>query len=103
MHSVNRRIFVAAVIVGAMNGVVMVVAVLRDLIFAYRFGTGEIVDAFLMGLLVPTMAVQLVGVSLATAVVPEMVRLRGAVRHNFADALASSTAFVALGLLLLLT
>jgi putative peptidoglycan lipid II flippase len=96
MHSVNRRIFAAAVTVGAMNGIAMVVAVLRDLIFAYRFGTGEIVDAFLMGLLVPTMAVQVVGASLGLAIVPEVIRLHGRSDRAEADALSSSTTMIGL-------
>ena len=103
MQTVNRSIFAAAVTVGAMNGIVMVVAVLRDLIFAYRFGTGAIVDAFLMGLLIPTIAVQLVGVSLGLAIVPELIRLRGHASRAEADSLSCSTAAIGLGLLLLLT
>lgn len=86
-----------------MNGIVMVVAVLRDLIFAYRFGTGAIVDAFLMGLLVPTMAVQVVGASFSSAIVPEIIRLRVGPRRDIADALASTTGLIGIGLLLLLT
>jgi putative peptidoglycan lipid II flippase len=101
MPTVNRRIFAAAVMVGAMNGIVMAVAVLRDLIFAYRFGTGEIIDAFLMGLLVPTMAVQLVGISLSLAIVPEIISLRG--HRAAADSLSSSTTMIGLGLLFLLS
>jgi putative peptidoglycan lipid II flippase len=103
MPSINRRILNAAVMVGAMNGLVMLVAVLRDLIFAYRFGTGEIVDAFLMGLLVPSMAVQLIGVSLGLAMVPEMIRLRGGNDRAEADALSSSAAIVGLGVLVLVS
>jgi putative peptidoglycan lipid II flippase len=101
--TINRRIFATAVTVGAMNGVVMVVAVLRDLIFAYRFGTGEIVDAFLMGLLVPTMAVQVVGTSLGLAIVPEVIRLHGHSDRAESDSLSSSTTIIGLGLLLSLS
>lgn len=103
MPTVNRRIFAAVLIVGAMNAIVMAIAVLRDLIFAYRFGTGEIVDAFLMGLLVPTMAVQVVGVSLGSAIVPEIVRLRFGSRRDLANAVASMTGLIGLGLLVVLT
>jgi putative peptidoglycan lipid II flippase len=103
MSSINRRIFTAALMVGAMNAVVMLVAVMRDLIFAYRFGTGEIVDAFLMGLLVPTMAVQLIGVSLGLAIVPEIIRLRGRDDRAEADALSSSTAIIGLVVLVALS
>ena len=101
MPTVNRRIFAAAVTVGAMNGIVMVVAVLRDLVFAYRFGTGAIIDAFLMGLLVPSMAVQLIGSSLSLAIVPEIIRLRS--NRAAADSLSSSTTMIGLALLCLIS
>jgi putative peptidoglycan lipid II flippase len=103
MYNVNRRIFAATITVGAMNAIVLVVAVLRDLIFAYRFGTGAIVDAFLMGLMIPTMAVQLIAVSLGLAIVPEVVRLRRDVARAEADSLSCSTALIALALLFVLT
>jgi putative peptidoglycan lipid II flippase len=101
MQSVNRRIFAVAVTVGILNGIVMAVAVLRDLIFAYRFGTGEIIDAFLMGLLVPTMAVQLIGASLSLAIVPEMVRLKGEPDRAKIGEFSSAAVGIGLGVLLL--
>ena len=101
--TVNRRIFSAAVMVGTMNGIVMVVAVFRDLVFAYRFGTGAIVDAFLMGLLVPTMAVQVIAVSLSLAMVPEVIRLHGQADCAEANSFSSSAIIIGLGFLLLLT
>ena len=86
-----------------MNGIVMVVAVFRDLVFAYRFGTGAIVDAFLMGLLVPTMAVQVIAVSLSLAMVPEVIRLHGQADCSEENSFSSSAIIVGLGFLLLLT
>jgi putative peptidoglycan lipid II flippase len=103
MPTVNRRILAAAITVGTMNGIVMIVAVLRDLVFAYRFGTGAIVDAFLMGLLVPTMAVQIIGGSLGLAIVPEVIRLHGSSDRAEADLLSSSTTLIGLALLLSLS
>jgi putative peptidoglycan lipid II flippase len=103
MQNVNRRIFAAAVTVGTMNAIVMLVAVLRDLIFAYRFGTGAMVDAFLMALMIPTMAVQLIAVSLALAIVPEVIRLRGHAAGHEADSLSCSMALIGLVLLFILS
>jgi len=101
MQSVNRRIFAIAAIVGSLNAIVLAVSILRDMIFAYRFGTGEIIDAFLMGLLVPTMIIQLIGASLSTAIVPEMIRLKAEVHHKKIDEFSSTMLGIGLGLLLL--
>lgn len=101
MQSVNHRIFAVATTVGLLNAIVLAVSVLRDMIFAYRFGTGEIIDAFLMGLLVPTMTIQLIGASLSTAIVPEMVRLKAEAHRENIDEFSSTTVGIGLGLLLL--
>ena len=103
MQSVSRRILSAALMVGSLNGVVMIVSVVRDLAFAYRFGTGEIVDAFLIGLLIPTLTVQLIAGSLSLALIPEMLRASGGGEHTEAADLSSSVAALALGLLCLVT
>ena len=103
MQSVSRRILSAALMVGSLNGVVMIVSVVRDLAFAYRFGTGEIVDAFLIGLLIPTLTVQLIAGSLSIALVPEMLRALGDGEHTEAADLSSSVAAIAVGLLCLVT
>ena len=103
MQSVSRRIFSAALMVGSLNGVVMIVSVVRDLAFAYRFGTGEIVDAFLIGLLIPTLTIQLIAGSLSIALVPEMLRALGNGEHTEAADLSSSVAAIAVGLLCLVT
>lgn len=101
MHSVSRRILSAALTVGSLNGVVMIVSIVRDLAFAYRFGTGEVADAFLMGLLIPSLAVQLIAGSLSIALIPEMMRTWGEGEPEGAAGLSSSVAALALGLLCL--
>jgi putative peptidoglycan lipid II flippase len=103
MQSVSRRILSAALMVGSLNGVVMIVSVVRDLAFAYRFGTGEIVDAFLIGLLVPNLTVQLIAGSLSFALIPELLRTSGDGEHTEVAKLSSSVAALALGLLFLVT
>src|SRR3954449_5341534 len=103
MQPVSRRILSAALMVGSLNGVVMIVSVVRDLAFAYRFGTGEIVDAFLIGLLIPTLTVQLLAGSLSIAVVPELLRTLGDDEQTEAADLSSCVAAIALGLLCLVT
>lgn len=99
MSTLSRKIFTTLLIVGATNGVVLGITVFRDLILAYRFGTGEIIDSFLMGLVVPTMVVQLIGVSMGLAIVPEFIRLRGHSDHGAPDSLSSSATLAGLILL----
>lgn len=71
-----RAIFAAGVTVGVMTAFVLVATVIRDLVIAYRFGIGDVVDAFFMALLLPGIAVQVIAVSLATAAVPQLIRLQ---------------------------
>ncbi|KWV52108.1 hypothetical protein AS156_11105 [Bradyrhizobium macuxiense] len=86
-----------------MNAVVMLVNIGRDLSLAYRFGTGEIVDAFLLGMLIPTLAVQLIAGSLSVALIPEMLRLSGDNDRSAVAELTASIATLTLGLLFLVT
>lgn len=95
----NNRIFSAAMIVGSLNAVVMAIILLRDQAFAYRFGTGEITDAFLIGLLVPAMAIQLIAVSLSIALVPAIIQAQN--RSDRAGVIELASGATAIGLALL--
>ena len=44
--SVNRRILGAALTVGGLSVVVKATATAKELMVAYRFGTGDAIDAF---------------------------------------------------------
>jgi putative peptidoglycan lipid II flippase len=93
--SVNRRILAAALTVGGFSMLVKITATVKELAVAYRFGTGDAVDAFLIAFLVPQLVVNVVAGSVAPAFTPVYIEVReiegaGAARGLFASATAAS-------------
>ncbi len=61
--SVNRRILAALLTVGGLSVVVKAAATFKELAVAYRFGTGDAVDAFLIAFLVPSLVINIASTS----------------------------------------
>jgi putative peptidoglycan lipid II flippase len=74
--STNRRILGATAIVGVLSLVGRAASVAKDLAVAYRFGTGDDLDAFLIALVLPTFAINVVASSLNSAFVPILIEVR---------------------------
>ncbi|MEH1853783.1 MAG: murein biosynthesis integral membrane protein MurJ [Nostoc sp.] len=74
--SVNRRIFGAAITVAIGTALVKGVAVVKELVVAWKFGTGDALDAFLIALLVPSFIVNVVANSFNAALIPTYIRVR---------------------------
>ncbi|MEH1770974.1 MAG: murein biosynthesis integral membrane protein MurJ [Nostoc sp.] len=74
--SVNRRIFGAAITVAIGTALVKGVAVVKELVVACKFGTGDALDAFLIALLVPSFIVNVVANSFNAALIPTYIRVR---------------------------
>lgn len=72
----NRRIFGAALVVGLLTLVARSGHVARDLVLAAWFGTGHVVDAFLIALLTPLLLVNIVAASFNIAFIPAFIRRR---------------------------
>jgi len=68
--SVNRRIFVAILTIGAFTILVKGCAVLKELISAFQFGTGRELDALLIAWALPAFFINVLGGSLQAALVP---------------------------------
>lgn len=68
--SVNRRIFMAALSVGGFTLLVKGIAVFKELVSAYQFGTGRELDALLIAWALPTFFINVLGGSLQAALVP---------------------------------
>src|SRR5258708_7130676 len=106
--SVNRRIFAAALTVGGLAIVVKLVSTSKELAVAYRFGTGDAVDAFLIAILIPQLVVNVVAGSLPPAFTPVYIQVRenegpAAARRLVGSAVAASSVLALLvGLALLL-
>jgi putative peptidoglycan lipid II flippase len=74
--SVNRRIFRAAVWVGAMGTLVKIVATFKEIVVAGVYGRSDAMDAFLAAVLIPNLLVNLISESMNQALVPTLVRVR---------------------------
>ena len=74
--SVNREILSATVAVGGMTAIVHVATAAKDIIIAYQFGTSDVLDAFLIAVLLPSFAVSIVAGSFASAFIPAYISLQ---------------------------
>lgn len=100
--SANRSIFAAAGLVGMLTFVVKLLAMAKDLILAYRFGTNDQLDAFLAAFALPALAVTVFAESLNAAYLATYVRVRERQGEEAATRLLETCASLAVGLLLVL-
>jgi putative peptidoglycan lipid II flippase len=101
--SVNRKIFGAAITVAILTAFVKVAAVIKELVVAWRFGTGDAVDAFLIALLVPAFIINVVAGSFNAALIPTYIQVREKQGVYSAQQLFSGTMIWGLGLLAITT
>ncbi len=73
--SIQRNILSAAAIVGLFTILSQLGGFAKELTVAAWFGTGDALDAFLIGLLVPTFAVNIIAGSLAASFLPTFVKV----------------------------
>jgi putative peptidoglycan lipid II flippase len=74
--STNRRIFAAVVTIASLTAVTRVAAVGKELVVAWRFGTGDTLEAYLMAYLIPTLGVTVLASSLNVSLIPIYIRVR---------------------------
>ncbi|HEX6032817.1 MAG TPA: lipid II flippase MurJ [Anaerolineales bacterium] len=74
--SIHRRILGATLIVAVFTGVAKVVFFSKELVVAWRFGTTDLLDAFLIAYVVPSFAINLIAGSINAAVMPTYVQAR---------------------------
>lgn len=74
--SVNRQIFGAAIAVGTGTALVKGSAVIKELVVAWKFGTGDSLDAFLIALLVPSFIINVIAGSVPAALIPTYIQVR---------------------------
>lgn len=98
--SINRQIFAASVIVVLLTGLVKFASVGKELVIAWRFGTGNELDAFLMALVVPAFVINVVAGSFKSALIPEYIKVREQQGSEAAQQLLSGITVWALGLLI---
>nr|WP_242037218.1 lipid II flippase MurJ [Coleofasciculus sp. FACHB-125] len=101
--STNRQIFGAAVTVALMTALVKVAAAGKELVVAWKFGTGDELDAFLIALLVPSFIINVVAGSFNAALIPTYIQVREKEGVEAAQKLFSGVIVWSLGLLLITT
>jgi putative peptidoglycan lipid II flippase len=75
-RSPNRRILGAAATIGILTVVAKVASLGKDTAIAYTFGTTDAMDAFLIGLVLPTYAINVVASSLNAAFISVLIEHR---------------------------
>jgi putative peptidoglycan lipid II flippase len=101
--SINRQIFGAAAIVGLSTILVKVLTVSKELVVAWRFGTGDELDAFLIALVVPSFIINVVAGSFNVALIPTYVKVREQQGRIASQKLFSGVMVWSLGLLVVTT
>jgi len=97
--SINRRIMGATVIVAVLTGAAKFIFLAKELVIAWRFGTLDLLDAFLIAYAVPSFAVNLIAGSFNAALIPTYVQIREQEGHSTANTLYA--AVMTLGILFL--
>ncbi len=95
-RSINGRILTAAITVAAMTAAVKAAAMLKDIVLAHRFGTGDALDAFYVALLLPNFLSSTVGESFGASFIPVYMELRETQGDDAAQRMLSSLACCAL-------
>ncbi|MFM6157189.1 MAG: lipid II flippase MurJ, partial [Sphaerospermopsis kisseleviana] len=74
--STNRKIFGAALVVAAMTALVFLSRTANELIIAWKFGTGDDIEAFLIARLIPYLLVSVIGGSFNAAFIPTYIQVK---------------------------
>jgi len=101
--SVNRRIFGAAATVALMTALVRVMSMGKELLVAWRFGTSDALDAFLVAYLVPSFTVSIVVGSFNAALIPIYIKVKNTDGVLAAEKLLGGVMVWSLGLLAIAT
>ncbi len=102
-QSVHRRIFGVTVTVGVLTVATKLVAILKEAVVAHQFGTGDTLEAFLMAMVLPQFAINLVGGSLNAALIPTYIHVQERVSAEAAHRLFASVTALSLAILIALS
>ena len=102
-ESDSRRIFGSALTVGFLTVSFKVASLFKELLVAATFGTSDSLDSYLVALLLPSMAVNILAGSLNAALIPAFISIRDREGNGAAQRLFSGVTALSVGLLSLLT
>lgn len=74
--STNRQVFRAATTIAVLTCVAKLASVAKELLVARRFGTGSTIEAFLIAILIPMLAVNIISSSASMALIPTYINVR---------------------------
>lgn len=89
--SINRRIVQAAVAIAAVTVLVKLAALSKEMLIAWRFGTGDNLDAFNVAQTIPFFLISIAGTSFQTAFIPTYVQVQQQEGAQAAQQLFSSS------------
>ena len=98
--STSRKIFGAAVTVGLFTALVKLAAMAKELVVAWRFGTGDEVDAFLIAMVFSSLVINIIAESLAPAFIPVYIKVQEQDGNQTAQKLLAGVSMSSLGLLI---
>ncbi|PSB09471.1 virulence factor MviN [Pleurocapsa sp. CCALA 161] len=98
--SINRQIFTATILIGLLTGLSKFASVGKELIVAWRFGTGDELDSFVMAMVVPSFVISVVAGSFSSALIPTYIKVREQQGQKAAQQLFSGIMTRAIGLLI---
>ncbi len=101
--SINGKILVAAIVVGGGTILVKIIAVIKELVVAYNFGTNNDIDAFLIALTIPSFLLAIIAGSFNSALIPTYIKTREQDGSAAAQKLFSGATVWSIGLLLFST
>lgn len=98
--SSHRRVLATGVLVAVLTGGVQVASLLKEVVVAGFFGPGDQLDAFFIAYMLPAFAINVLGWSLNSALVPAYVTVRERQGHAAAGAMLAGVTARTLALLL---
>jgi putative peptidoglycan lipid II flippase len=101
--STDRQIFGAAAAIAIMTLLVKVIATIKELVVAWRFGTNDTLDGFLIAWIVPSFAASVIAQSLNAALIPNYIKVREQQGAAAAQKLLAGTILASILLLVLVT
>jgi putative peptidoglycan lipid II flippase len=102
-RSADLRVFRSTIIVASLTLVVSAAILARDLVIAALFGTGGAVDAYLIAVLIPQVAINVIAGSISSSLVPIYIRVQQREGAESAQRLLAGAVSMCLGLLVLVT
>ncbi|MEY2833243.1 MAG: hypothetical protein RLZZ574_2502, partial [Cyanobacteriota bacterium] len=99
----NRQIFTATIIIGLFTGLSKFVSVGKELVVAWRFGTGDELDSFVMAMVIPSFVTTVIAGSFSSALIPTYIKVREQEGQRAAQQLFSGIITRAVGLLIVTT